>query len=116
MMADVTLARGTQSIGLSEDPPYVARCDTLARPQVSDPAWRRRPQSLWAREWRSQVMTGWVRGARNGAAFTVGVAADRRSSAPPPQPFLVVCVGLVGSVGCPRGSSNALTLRRCMTI
>jgi hypothetical protein len=31
MMADVTLARGTQSIGLSEDPPYMARCDTLAR-------------------------------------------------------------------------------------
>jgi hypothetical protein len=49
----------------------------------------------------------------NGAAFTVGVAADRRSSAPPPQPFLVVCVGLVCSVGCPRGCSNSLMLRRC---
>ena len=30
-MADVTLACATRSIVLSEDPPYVARCDTLAR-------------------------------------------------------------------------------------
>eukprot|EP01047_Picozoa_sp_COSAG01_P111379 COSAG01_NODE_40164_length_466_cov_237.455041_1_plen_35_part_10 len=30
-MADVTLACAARSIGLSEDPPYVARCDTLAR-------------------------------------------------------------------------------------
>ena len=28
-------------------------------------------QSLWATEWRSQVVTGWVRRAANGAAFMV---------------------------------------------
>jgi hypothetical protein len=38
MMADVTLACGTRSIGLSEDPPYVARCDTLARVSHRDPS------------------------------------------------------------------------------
>jgi hypothetical protein len=86
------------------------------QPQVSDPAWRRRPQSLWATVLPSHVMTGQVMRAGNGAAFTLGVAADRRSSAPPPQPFLVFCVGLVGSVGCPQGCSNSLTLRRCRTI
>ena len=73
-------------------------------------------QSLWATEWRSQVVTGRVRGAANGAAFTVGVAADRRPSAPPPQPFLVVCVGLVRSVSCLRGCANSLMLRRCSII
>jgi hypothetical protein len=83
------------------------------QPQVSDPAWRRRPQSLWVTVLPPHVVTGPIRGATNGAAFTVGVAADRRSSAPPPQPFLVVCVGLVCSVGCPRGCSNSLMLRRC---
>jgi hypothetical protein len=31
MMADVTLACGTRSIGLSEDPPYVARGVTHTR-------------------------------------------------------------------------------------
>ena len=82
-------------------------------PQVSHPAWRRRPQSLWAREWRSQVVAGPVRGATNGAAFIVGVRADRRSSAPSVLPFFVLSVGLVCSVGCPRGCSNSLMLRRC---
>eukprot|EP01046_Picozoa_sp_COSAG06_P101556 COSAG06_NODE_47701_length_337_cov_0.970588_2_plen_47_part_01 len=36
-MADVTLACGTRSIVLSEDPPYVARCDTLARVSHREP-------------------------------------------------------------------------------
>jgi hypothetical protein len=44
MMADVTLACGTQSIGLSEDPPYMARCDTLAR--VSHRASAGKPEDL----------------------------------------------------------------------
>ena len=73
-------------------------------------------QSLWATEWRSQVVTGPVRGAANGAAFTVGVAADRRPSAPPPQPFLVVCVGVVCRWGCLWGCSNPLTLSVCRVI
>jgi hypothetical protein len=74
-----------------------------------EPTRRRRPQSLWATVLPPHVVTGPIRGDTNGAAFTLGVAADRRSSAPPPQPFLVVCVGLVCSVGCPRGCSNSLT-------
>ena len=85
-------------------------------PQVSDPAWRRRPQSLWAREWRSQVVTGPVPRAGNGAAFIVGVRADRRSSAPSVLPFFVVCCVMVCSVGCPRGLLNSLMLHRCRTI
>jgi hypothetical protein len=83
------------------------------RPQVSDPAWRRRPQSLWATVLRPHVMAGQVIRAANGATFTLGVAADRRLSAPPPQPFLVVCCVLLCSVSCPRGCSNSLMLRRC---
>eukprot|EP01047_Picozoa_sp_COSAG01_P026126 COSAG01_NODE_1673_length_9542_cov_12.825765_12_plen_41_part_00 len=31
VVADVTLACAARSIVLSDDPPYVARCDTLAR-------------------------------------------------------------------------------------
>eukprot|EP01047_Picozoa_sp_COSAG01_P076460 COSAG01_NODE_13430_length_1586_cov_13.468729_2_plen_224_part_01 len=83
------------------------------QPQVSELPRRRRPQPLWAREWRSQVVTGPVRGAANGAAFIVGVRADRRSSAPSVLPFFVVCCVLVCSVGCLRGCPNSLMLRRC---
>eukprot|EP01047_Picozoa_sp_COSAG01_P113076 COSAG01_NODE_41793_length_447_cov_0.887931_1_plen_125_part_10 len=79
-----------------------ARRGGAIRAQVSDPGCLLAAQSLWATEWRSQVVTGPVRGATNGAAFIVGVRADRRSSAPSPQPFFVVCCVLVCSVGCPR--------------
>eukprot|EP01049_Picozoa_sp_SAG25_P004678 SAG25_NODE_300_length_10170_cov_17.968325_4_plen_166_part_00 len=90
-----------------------ARRGGAIRAQVSDPGCLLAAQSLWATEWRSQVVTGPVRGAANGAAFIVGARADRRSSAPSVLPFFVVCVGLVCSVGCPWGCSNSLMLRRC---
>ena len=82
-------------------------------PQVSHPAWRRRPQSLWATVLPPQMVTGPVPRAGNGAAFIVGVRADRRSSAPSVLPFFVVCCVLVCFVSCPRGGSNSLMLRRC---
>ena len=73
-------------------------------------------QSLWATEWRSQVMTGWVWRAVNGAAFTVGVRLNWRPSVPPVLPFLVVCLGVVCRWGCLWGCSNPLTLSVCRVI
>ena len=73
-------------------------------------------QSLWATEWRSQVVTGWVRRAANGAAFTVGVRPNWRPSVPPVLPFLVVCLGVVCRWGCLWGCSNPLTLSVCRVI
>ena len=73
-------------------------------------------QSLWATEWRSQVMTGWVWRAANGAAFTVGVRLNWRPSVPPVLPFLVVCLGVVCRWGCLWGCSNPLTLSVCRVI
>ena len=73
-------------------------------------------QSLWATEWRSQVMTGWVWRAVNGAAFMVDVRPNWRPSVPPVLPFLVVCLGVVCRWGCLWGCSNPLTLSVCRVI
>jgi hypothetical protein len=73
-------------------------------------------QSLWATEWRSQVMTGWVRRAARPSLFTVGVRLNWRPSVPPVLPFLVVCLGVVCRWGCLWGCSNPLTLSVCRVI
>ena len=126
----VSAAAGAEQAVCSGSRPSAASCaseplchaprhdqDLPVRPShFANPGCLLAAQPLWATEWRSQVMTGWVRRAANGAAFTVGVRLNWRPSVPPVLPFLVVCVGVVCRWGCLWGCSNPLTLSVCRVI